>query len=202
MLHAASTRRKLLGLLAPVRNLLVVDHMIRTQRLELLALGRRRSRSNNLRARRFGKLNGEHAHTTRTLSKNPVTGLQAPALQSVKTVPGGKARADERAALQEIEVGGHGHEALLVVGAVLLQGAVDGAADAGADALEVERAREVALVEEGEDFVALLEASHAGADGFDYARAVGGGDNGDVQGEGVEAFDDGEVAVVEGGGVD
>jgi hypothetical protein len=202
MLHAASTRRKLLGLLAPVRNLLVVDHMIRAQRLELLALGRRRSGSNNLRARRFRKLHGEHAHTAGSLSKNPVTRLEAAALQTVQTVPRSEARADERAALQEIEVGGHGHEALLVVGAVLLQGAVDGAADAGADALEVERAREVALVEEGEDFVALLEASHAGADGFNHARAVGGGDDGHVQGEGVEAFDNGEVAVVEGGGVD
>ena len=202
MLHTPSARRKLLGLLAPVRNLLVVDDMIRAQRLQLLALGGRRSGRNNLRASRFRKLHGEHTHTTGTLSENPVTRLQAAALQAVQTVPGGEARADERAALQEIEVGRHGHEALLVVGAVLLQGAVDGAADAGADALEVERACEVALVEEGEDFVALLEAGHAGADGFDYARAVGGGDDGDVQGEGVEAFDDGQVTVVEGGGVD
>jgi hypothetical protein len=202
VLHTPSARRKLLRLLAPVLNLLVVDHMIRAQSLELLALGSRRSRSNNLRARRFRELHSEHAHTTSTLSKDPVTRLQAAALQTVKAVPRSQTGADERAALQEVEVGRHGDEAVLVVGAVLLQGAVDGAADARADALEVERAREVALVEEGEDFVALLEARDAGADGFDYTGTVGGGDDGDVQGEGVEAFDDGQVAVVEGGGVD
>jgi hypothetical protein len=176
--------------------------MIRAQRLELLALGRRRSRSNNLRARRFRKLHSEHAHATGTLGENPVTRLQAAALQTVQTVPRSQTGAHERAALQEVEVRRHGDEAVLVVGAVLLQGAVDGAADARADALEVERAREVALVEEGEDFVALLEARDAGADGFDYTGTIGGGDDGDVQGEGVEAFDDGQVAVVEGGGVD
>jgi hypothetical protein len=202
VLHTASTRRKLLGLLAPVLNLLVVDDMIGAQRLELLALGSRRSRSNHLGASRFGKLHSEHAHTAGALGENPVTGLQAAALQTVQTVPRSQTGAHERAALQEIEVGGHGDEAVLVVGAVLLKGAVDGAADSRADALEVERAREVALVEEGEDFVALLEARDAGADGFDYTGAVGGGDDGDVQGEGVEAFDDGQVAVVEGGGVD
>jgi hypothetical protein len=60
----------------------------------------------------------------------------------------------------------------------------------------------VALVEEGEDLVAFLEARDAGSDGFDYTGTVGGGDDRGAQGEGVEAFDDGQVAVVEGGGLD
>jgi hypothetical protein len=60
----------------------------------------------------------------------------------------------------------------------------------------------VALIEESKDFVALLEARDAGADGFDYAGAVGGGDDRGAQGEGVEALDNGQVAVVEGGGLD
>lgn len=196
MLHTTTTRRKLLRLLAPVLNFLVVDHVVGAERLQLLALGRRRSRSNNLRASRFGKLHGEHAHTTSSLGQNPVTGLQAAALQTVKPVPGSETGADECAALQEIEVGRHGDEALLVESAVLLQGAVDHAADARLHGGVVQGAREVALVEEGEDFVAFLEASHAGADGFDYTGAVGGGDDRGAQGEGVEAFDDGEVAVV------
>jgi hypothetical protein len=62
--------------------------------------------------------------------------------------------------LQEVEVGGHGDEALLVEGAVLLQGAIDSAADAGGDAVEVQTAGEMLLVEEGEDSVALLEAGY------------------------------------------
>jgi hypothetical protein len=202
VLHTPTARSKLLGLLAPVRNLLVVDHMIGAQSLELVSLGSRRSRRDNLRARRFSKLHSKHAHTAGALSEDPVTRLQAAALQTVKAVPSRETRADESAALQKVEVGGHADEALLVEGAVLLQGAVDGAADAGADALEVERACQVALVKEGEDFVALLESCDAGADGFDYTGAVGGGDDGSFEGEGVEAFDDGQVAVVEGGTVD
>ena len=202
VLHTTATGGELLRLLAPVLNLLVVDHMIGSQRLELVALGRRRSSSNNLRARGLRELHSEHTHAASSLSKNPVTGLQAPALQSIKTIPRSKARADKSAALQEIEVGRHGDEALLVESAVLLEGAINGAADAGLDGDVIERAREVALVEESEDFVALLEAGHAGADGFDHTGAVGGGDDGGLQGEGVEAFDDGQVAVVERGGLD
>jgi hypothetical protein len=49
---------------------------------------------------------------------------------------------------------------LLVEGAVLLQGAIDSAADAGGDAVEVQTAGEMLLVEEGEDSVALLEAGY------------------------------------------
>jgi hypothetical protein len=202
VLHTTAAGGKLLRLLAPVLNLLVINHMIGSQGLELVALGSRRSRSNNLRARSLRELHSKHAHTSGSLSKNPVTGLQAPALQSVKTVPRSKTRADKSAALQEVEVGRHGDEALLVESAVLLESAINGAANAGLDGDVVERAREVALVEEGEDFVALLEAGHAGADGFDHTGAVGGGDDGGLQGEGVEAFDDGQVAVVERGGLD
>lgn len=91
---------------------------------------------------------------------------------------------------------------MLVESTVLLQGAVNGAADTGCDAVVVERASQVGLVEEREDVVAFLETGDAGADGFDHTGAVGGWDYAVALGEGVKAFDNGEVAVVEGGGVD
>lgn len=47
------------------------------------------------------------------------------------------------------------------------------------------------LVEEGEDSVALLEARDAGARGDDGAGAVGGGDHGYGDGEGVFALQTG-----------
>lgn len=202
VLHAAPAGRQLLRRLAPVRLGLVVDHVVRAERLELLALLAARRRGDDLRAGRFGKLHGEHAHAARALRQHPVAGLQRAALEPVQPVPRRQAGARQRAALQEVEVGRHAHEALLVVRAVLAQGAVDGAADAGRDAVPVEGAGEVRLVEEGQDFVAFGEAGHAAADGFDGAGAVGGGDHVGGLREGVEAFDDGQVAVVEGGAVD
>jgi len=202
MLHTTATRGKLLGLFTPVRDLLVVNNVVGAQSFELVALGSRRSSRNDLRASGLGELHSEHAHTASALGKNPVTRLEATALQSVKAVPRRETGAGESAALQEIEVGRHADETLLVEGAVLLQGAIDGTADAGGDAVEVQRAGKVALVEEGQDFVAFLEAGDARADGFDYAGTIGGGDDWGAKGEGVEAFDDGEVAVVERGAVD
>jgi hypothetical protein len=65
---------------------------------------------------------------------------------------------------------------VLVEDAVLAQRAVDAAAEAGLDGLEVEGAGEVALVEEGDDFGAGGEARYLRADGDDFAGAVGAGD--------------------------
>lgn len=202
VLHAAPAGRQLLRGLAPVRLSLVVNHVVRAERLELLALLRRRRGGDDFRTRRFGKLHGENADAARALRQHPVAGLERAALEPVQPVPRRQAGASERAALQEVEVGRHAHEALLVVRAVLAQGAVDRAADAGRDAVPVQGAGEVRLVEEGQDFVAFGEAGYAGPDGFDGAGAVGGGDHVGGLREGVEAFDDGEVAVVQGGAVD
>jgi hypothetical protein len=60
----------------------------------------------------------------------------------------------------------------------------------------------VGLVEEGEDFVAFLEAVDVAANGFDNASTVGGGDDVVLDGEGVFTLRDDEVAVVEGGALD
>lgn len=60
----------------------------------------------------------------------------------------------------------------------------------------------MSLVEEGDDFVASLEAVDVAADGFNNAGAVGGGDNVVLDGEGVFTLRDDEVAVVEGGALD
>jgi hypothetical protein len=46
----------------------------------------------------------------------------------------------------------------------------------------------VTLVEEGDDLVTLLEESDARADLDNLARAVGGGNLGEVKGEGVETL--------------
>jgi hypothetical protein len=202
VLHTASTRSEFLRLLTPVRHLLVVNNVVGAESLELLAFLGRRSSGDDLGSCRFGKLHGEHADTTGTLGKNPVTRLQATALQTVQAVPRGETGTCEGAALQEVEVGGHADESLLVESAILLQGSVDGAADAGRYAVEVERAGKMGLVEEGQDFVALLEASYASTDFFDDTSAIRCRYYAFTLGERVEALDDGEIAVVEGRGVD
>lgn len=197
MLHATTTGRKLLRLLAPVRHLLVVNHVVRTERLKLLALLCRRRCRNDLCTSSFGELHSKHTDTASSLGENPFAGLKTTALQAVQAVPRREAGTAESAALQEVEVRGHGDETLLVEGAVLLQGAVDGAADAGGHAVEIQTTGQMTLVEERENFVALLEAGYARADFFDDTCAVRGWDYAGALSEGVEALDNGEVAVVE-----
>jgi len=58
------------------------------------------------------------------------------------------------------------------------------------------------LIEQCRDLVPYLEACHAVAYGLYNAGAVGGGDDGEFECEGVLAFGDDEVAVVEGGGLE
>lgn len=60
----------------------------------------------------------------------------------------------------------------------------------------------MALVEEGDDFIARLEARDVRADGDDGACAVRTRDNGRGEREGVFALWDDEVAVVEGYALD
>lgn len=202
VLHTAAARSELLRLLAPVGNFLVVDHVVGAESLELVALSGGRSGGDDLCASGFGELHSEHADTASALGKDPVTRLQAAALQTVKAVPSGQTGACERAALQEVEVGGHADETLLVESAVLLKGAINGSTDTGGDTVVVERAGDVGLVEEGEDLVALLETGHARADFLDDTGAIRRGNHVLSLGERVEALNDGKIAVVERSTVD
>lgn len=70
----------------------------------------------------------------------------------------------------------------------MAESAVQGAAETRHGVGDCDGTGDVGLVEEGEDSVAFLEAGHAGAGGDDGAGAVGGGDYGDVDGEGIFAL--------------
>ena len=83
-----------------------------------------------------------------------------------------------------------------------LQAAVDGAADARRDAVSVQTAGNVRLVEQQDDLVALLEPVHAFTRGFDCARAVGAWHYAVLLAERVQALRDDQVPVVERGAVD
>lgn len=88
------------------------------------------------------------------------------------------------------------HEALLVEGAILPQAPVDVAADTGGDGLRVETPGQVALVEDYDDLVAVLEARDALADGGDGAGAVRGRNDALAKAEGVLAAGNDQIAVV------
>lgn len=104
VLHAAAAGSQLLCFFAPVGDFLVVDDVVGAEGFELVAfLGGRRG-GDDFGAGGFGELHCEHAHATSALGKNPVTRLQASALKTVQAVPSRQAGADERAALQEVEV--------------------------------------------------------------------------------------------------
>lgn len=202
VLHAAAAGCELLGFLAPVGDFLVVDDVVGSQGLELLALLGGGGGGDDFCASGFGELHSEHAHTASTLGKDPVTGLQAAALQAVQAVPCSETGTGQGAALQEIEVGRHGDETLLAVGAILLEGTINGAANASSHGVVVQRASEVALVEQSKHLVALLEAGDARADSLDDTGSVRCWDDTSTESEGVEALDDGEITVVERGAVD
>jgi hypothetical protein len=152
MLHTLTTR-EFRSLLAPIRRLLVVDHMIGSKFLQRLRLLLTRRCRNNARTRRFGKLQCENGHSARSLCEHPLAGLQGAGLEAVECVPRGERGAGECGGFEEVEVRGHGHEALFREGGVFAEGAVDGAAEACGEGFGVERAGDVALVEEGDDFV-------------------------------------------------
>jgi hypothetical protein len=202
VLHTTAAGRELLGFFAPVGDFFVVDDVVCAEGLELLALLGRRSGGDDFGTSSFGELHSEHADAAGALGQDPVAGLQAAALQAVQAVPCGETGAGQGATLQEVEVRGHGDKALLAVGTILLQGTINGAAGAGANGVVVERASQMALVEQSKHFVALLEAGHARADRLDYTSSVRCRYDTGAKSERVETLDDGEVTVVEGCGMD
>ena len=133
-------------------------------------------------------LHSKNAHTTRPLRQNHIPSLQLIPLQPIQRIPRRQPGTGQRGALQEVQALRHGHEAVLVEDAVLAQRAVEGAAQTRHDGLGRQGPRDVALVEERADLVALGEAGDFGADGVDDARAVGAGYQGGFHGEGVLAL--------------
>lgn len=150
----------------------------------------------------FKYLQCEDGHPARSLRDDPIALPQKASLQPVKRIPSRQACTAERGRLQPVQVLRHVHQAFLVVGAVLPQRPIKDSTNAGGHRSLVQRSCHVCLVEERCDLVAQLEARDASADGDHFADAVGGGDDVVFVGKGEGALGDGEVAVVEGGGVD
>lgn len=201
VLHT-DTAGELLGLLAPVGCLLVVDDLVSTVALEGLGLRGRGCGRNDARTSSLGELKGEDGDTAGTLCKDPLTGLQRPALQAVQRIPCRQSSAGQCASLEVIQILGRSDETLLVEDTVLAQCTVNSAAEAGREGGSVEGASNVGLVEEGYDTVALLESCDAATDGLDDTSAIRAGNNTVLRGEGVLALGNDEVAVVEGCSVD
>ena len=118
VLHARAAS-ELLGLLAPVGHLIVVDDVVGAVRLECLGLGGGRCGCDDARARCLGELQGEHGDTACALGENPLPGLEGPALETVQRIPCGQAGAAECAGLEVVQVLGRGDETLLVEDSVL-----------------------------------------------------------------------------------
>lgn len=110
-------------------------------------------------------------------------------LQTIQGVPAGQGRARQGAGLEEVQIGGRADEAVLVEDAVLAQRAVNDTAEARLRGTEVDGVKLVALVEQRHDPVAFLPFRDLGADLDDYAGAVGAGDDGQLEWEGIQSLD-------------
>lgn len=149
---------QLLGLLAPVWCVLVVDDVVCAEFLEHLGLFGRRCSSNDFGTCGLGELETENADTTRSLSKNPLARKKLLALQAVKGVPGSQAGASERGAFDVVEALGERHKSLLVECAEVAKSAVVGSTKTSACGGWVGGTTDMCLIEEGHDVVARLEA--------------------------------------------
>jgi hypothetical protein len=103
--------------------------------------------------------------------------------------------------LSKIYVLGHGYEAIFVECTVFSKTTIDNATEAGLDGVSVERSCEMALVEEDDNLVALLEPAHVFANALHGPGSIRGRDDIVCNAEGVLSLWNDEVAVVEGGGV-
>ena len=196
------TAGDLLGLGSPLRSLLVVDDVVSTELLEKLGLLAGRSGSDDLGASSLGELNSKDRNTTGTLGEDPLAGQELLALKTVKTVPGGQTGAGKSSGLVELKALGHGDKTLLIESTDGSEGTVDDTTETGLDGEVVERTADVALVEEGDDLVAGLEAGNVLADGEDGTGTIGAGDDTILGGEGVSADREDEITVVEGSTLD
>lgn len=221
---AQAARGELLRCLAPVGVLLVVDDVVGAVFLQEFGLLGGGGGGDDGCAGGFGELQmivrihsfcpsgvvgkcrayleRENTNTAGPLRQHRVSGLQRPALQPIERIPRRQPRAAQRRRLAKVQILRLMHKSLFVERAVLPQRAVQGSAEARGQRIRSQRTGEMRLVEESDDLVAGLEAGDALADGLDDAGAVGAGDYTVLDGEGIFAFRDDEVAVVEGGGVD
>lgn len=188
--------------LTPVGVLAVVDNVVGTQSLQLLALLLRRSGGDDTSTSGLSELDGEDRDTTSTLGKDPVTRGQSLALETVKTVPGGETSAGQRSTLDEVEVARKRDKTLLVVNAVLLERSVDDTTSSSGNGLVVKRTSKVALVELGNDLVTNLEALDLLADSLNNTSTVRSGDNVVLLREGVTTSSNDQITVVERSTVD
>jgi hypothetical protein len=198
----ANTACELLGCLAPVGVLSVVDNVIGTEGLEFVGLFLGGSGGDDAGTGCFCELESEDGDTACALSDDPVTGSQSLALETVETVPSGQTGTCERSTLDEVEVAGQRDKTLLIVDTVLLEGSINDTTGSGSDGLVVERTGNVALVELSDDLVTDLEALDVLADGLDNTGTVRTGNNVVLLGEGVAASGDDQIAVVERSTVD
>lgn len=173
----ADAARQLLGRLAPVRILLVVDDVVRAQLLQLVHLVLRARRRDDSCARGFGELDREDTDAAGSLCQHPLTRLQLLAFDAVEGVPGCETRTAQGGAFDVVEVRGLAYDAVLVVDRVLLQSTVNHAADTAGQRDWVDGACEVALVEEREHLVAFFPELDLGAHGDDFTGCVRGWDD-------------------------
>ena len=166
------TTSDLLGLLAPVGCLLVVDDVIRAVLLEGLSLRGRGCGCNDACASGLGELECKDRDTTSTLCEDPLSRLQRPAFQAVQRIPCCQTSARKCGCLKVVQVLGCCDQTLLVEDTILAECTVDGTAEAGCQGGSVERTGDVGLVEERNDAVAGLESCNAAADGYNLTGAV------------------------------
>lgn len=186
MVNTLVVGSELAGGLAPVGVLAVVDDVIGAELLEHLGLLLGRGGGDHLGTTRLGELQSKEGDTTGALGEDPLAGLEG--LEAVEGVPRGQTGAHEGGGLNVVEVRGGADNAVLVEDAVLAEGAVENTAEARGGGASVDVAELVPLVEEGGDLVALLPLGDLGADGNNLTGAIGGGNDGEVDGEGVLAL--------------
>lgn len=176
VLHAHAARQ-LLGRLAPVRVFFVVDDVVCAELLQSVRLVLRRGGRDHPRAGGLGELHREDRDAACALGQDPVARGESAVREAVEGVPGCQACTGQGGAFKEVEVAGESHEALLIVDTVFLERAIDESSSAGVDGVGIDGASQVALIEEGDDFVADLEAGCLVTDSFDDSGTVRGWDN-------------------------
>ena len=116
--------------LAPIRCLFIIEYIIRTEFLQDVGFSGGAGGSDDFRAGCFGELYGEDRYAASAHGEHPIPRLDLLARYAIEGVPGRDSGAAQCCGLVEGEVGGHGHETVFVEGAVLAEGAIDGAAKA------------------------------------------------------------------------